>query len=149
MAFDGDGFVGTVTIFMMKTLRLSLWALMMTMVAALPAQTAPATETKTADGDYAAFEALRKTTPPAPPREMGAEKFYTWMDAQRQQTTTAGLAFYAAYPADARRWELVLAVVNQPPFFIKSFGPDAENKGLAAAVVDERRRRLGSSRRIR
>jgi thiol-disulfide isomerase/thioredoxin len=137
MAFDDDGFVGTVTKFIMNTLKLGLWALMMTMAAALPAQTASGAEAKTADGDYAAFDTLRKTTPPSPPREMGAEKFYTWMDGQRQQTTAAGLAFYAAYPTDVRRWELVLAVVNQAPYFIKSFGPDAETKGLAAAVVDD------------
>ncbi len=138
MAFDDDGFVGSVNHFM-KTIRLGLWALLMAMMTTSQAQTAPAStaEAKTADGDYAAFDALRKTTPPAPPREMGAEKFYTWMDGLRQQTTAAGLAFYAAYPTDARRWELVLAGVNQAPYFIKSFGPDAETKGLSAAVVDD------------
>jgi len=101
------------------------------------AEAAPAPAVKTADGDYAALEALRKATPPAPPKEMGAEKFYTWMDGQRQQGSAAALAFYAAYPTDARRWDVVLAMVNQPPLFIRSFGPEVETKGMAAAVIDE------------
>ena len=139
MAFDGAGFVGTVTNFM-KTLGLGRWALMVTVavVTAAQAQTAPlAVSAPSADVDFAAWEALRKATPPAPPKEMGAEKFYTWMDGHRRELSAAGLAFYSAYPADARRWEVVFAVVNQPPFFIKSFGPEADTKGLAAAVIDE------------
>ncbi|MBC7365895.1 MAG: hypothetical protein H7343_03625 [Undibacterium sp.] len=58
-----------------------------------------------ADGDYAALEALQKAVPPAPPREMGAEEFSTWLDGQRQQGSAAALVFYAAYPAGARRWK--------------------------------------------
>ena len=125
----------------MKTLKYGWWAVVLATAPVMQAQTAAAPEVpaavKTADGDYAALEALRKTPPPAPPREMGAEKFYTWQDGQRQQASTAALAFYAAYPTDARRWDVVLALVGQPPFFITSFGPDADKAGLAAAKTDD------------
>ena len=47
------------------------------------------------------------------------------------------MAFYAAYPNEVRRWDVVLALVNQPPFFITGFGPDADKAGLAAAKTDD------------
>jgi len=89
-----------------------------------------------ADVDYAAFAALRDTRPPAAPAEMGYVNYLTWVDAHLQTVTAAGLAFCHAFPADARRWEIVLAFTGDPPFFARSFGPDVERNGLAAAVVD-------------
>jgi thiol-disulfide isomerase/thioredoxin len=89
------------------------------------------------DADYASFQALLKEAPPGTSKELGMEKYLTWIDAHRQKMTGAGMAFYAAYPAEPRRWDVVLALSNQPPFFAKGFGPEVEAKGLDAAVVDE------------
>jgi thiol-disulfide isomerase/thioredoxin len=128
----------------MKSIQWVKWTAALLAVTTMgSAQPAPATAevapaaAKTADSDYEALDALRKASPPAPPKEMGAEKFYTWMDGQRQQASAAALAFYAAYPTDVRRWDVVLALVNQPPFFITGFGPGADKAGLAAAKNDE------------
>jgi thiol-disulfide isomerase/thioredoxin len=90
-----------------------------------------------ADADYASFEALAKAHPPGSPQEIGAAKYLTWLDDHGQAVKSAALAFQAAYPADARRWELVMAAVKAPPFFIKSFGPDVESKGPGAIIADE------------
>lgn len=90
-----------------------------------------------ADADYAAFEALGRATPPSPPREMGQAKYLAWVDGSRRERQAAGLAFHAQYPDDPRRWNVVLALLNAPPLFVKEFGPDVETKGLASAVIDE------------
>jgi thiol-disulfide isomerase/thioredoxin len=90
-----------------------------------------------ADEDFAAFETLRMATPPQPPKEMGVAKYYTWIDEARHKTQAAGLALYEKYPADVRRWQVVVNLVNTAPLFVKEFGPDAETKGLATATFDE------------
>jgi thiol-disulfide isomerase/thioredoxin len=90
-----------------------------------------------ADNDYAAFQALGKEAAPGSPAAIGAEKYLTWQDEHRQALKTAALAFNAAHPADARRWELVMGVVKAPPYFIKGFGPDVETKGPGAIIPDE------------
>jgi thiol-disulfide isomerase/thioredoxin len=113
----------------------SLLALLLCVVTLAPLAAQPAAAT--ADSDYAAFQALVKETPPAAPNVLGAEKYFTWLDGHRQAIKTAALAFYAAYPADARRWELVMAAVKAPPFFIEGFGPDVEKKGQAAILPDD------------
>ncbi len=122
----------------MKTNKLG-WsmALMMALATLLRAQPVPVAAEKTADSDFAALDGLRKEAPPAPPKEMGAEKFYTWMDGQRQKATAMSVAFYQAYPADPRRWDAVMTFTSQQPFFIRSFGPEAETKGMNAAVTDD------------
>lgn len=96
---------------------------------ALPAQS-------TADADYAAYQTLTKQQAPGSPKAMGVEKYLTWQDTHRQELKTAALAFNTAYPTDPRRWELVMAVVKTPPYFIQSFGPDVETKGPSAIVPD-------------
>jgi hypothetical protein len=90
-----------------------------------------------ADADYAAFQALRQEIRDGLPKDMGAERYFTWMDSRFQALKLAALTFYAAYPTDARRWELVMDSVNQPPLFIKAFGPDVETKGWSAIIADE------------
>lgn len=90
-----------------------------------------------ADADYAAFDALLKTRPPGTEKEMGSAEYLTWFDQHRQKLSAAGLAVFAAHPTDPRRWDLVLKVSQQKPFFATSFGPDVATKGLSAAVVDE------------
>jgi thiol-disulfide isomerase/thioredoxin len=112
-------------------------AVVMALAILLRALPAPAVTEKNAESDFTALEALRAEAPPAPPKEMGAEKFYTWMDGQRQKATAMSEAFYKAYPTDPRRWDAVMTFTSQQPFFIKSFGPDAETKGLNAAVTDD------------
>jgi thiol-disulfide isomerase/thioredoxin len=94
-------------------------------------------QTPAASADYAAFEALAKQAAPGTPRDLGAEKYLTWLDGHRQALKDAALAFYAAHPADPRRWDAVMAAIKAPPYFIKEFGPDVATKGPAAIVADE------------
>lgn len=117
----------------MKFSCLSLLALLVALSCSLHAQSAG----NAADTDYAAFQALLKVNPPAEPRTMGLAKFLTWLDEQRQQITASGLAYAQAHPADSRRWAVLLVVINQPPVFVKGFGPDVEEKGRDAVIVDE------------
>ena len=90
-----------------------------------------------ADADYAAFQVLAKTQPPGAPGDMGVEKYLTWTDGHRKEMRDAALAFYGAHMDDARRWDVVAAVLKAPPYFIRSFGPDVATKGPAAIVADE------------
>ncbi len=112
----------------------TLLSLLLCVVSLLPLRgQAPAAS---ADADYAAFQTLSQEKPPGSPKEMGAEKYLNWFDVNRQAVTAAARAFYAAHPADPRRWELVSASVKAPPFFIKGFGPDVETKGMGAIIAD-------------
>jgi len=117
----------------MKFRFLSLLALLIAISCSLHAQSAG----NAADTDYAAFQALLKVNPPAELKTIGMGKFLTWLDEQRQQITAAGLAYAQAHPADSRRWAVLLVVINEPPLFVKGFGPDVEEKGRDAVIVDE------------
>src|SRR4051812_18881742 len=103
----------------MKTLlSFFLCAVSLVSLSAQPAATTADLSAKaasTADADYAAFQALAKESPPGSPKAIGAEKYLTWQDEHRQALKTAALAFNAAHPSDARRWELVMGVVKAPP----------------------------------
>ncbi|MDB6165497.1 MAG: Thiol-disulfide isomerase or thioredoxin [Lacunisphaera sp.] len=93
--------------------------------------------TVSADADYVAFQTLSQEKPPGSSKDLGVEKYLTWVDGHRQAVKTAALAFYAAHPDDARRWEVVMVSVQAPPYFIQSFGPDVATKGPGAIVADE------------
>jgi thiol-disulfide isomerase/thioredoxin len=91
----------------------------------------------TADVDYQAFQALLREKSPGLANDIGVAKHLKRTDAHRQAVKSAALAFYAAHPSDARRWELIMVPVKVPPYFIKDFGPDVEKKGAAAIIADE------------
>jgi hypothetical protein len=97
--------------------------------------TAPSTPAESpGDRDYAAFVALRSESPPGKPLEMGGMKKYVeWVDARAQKLTTDGLAFYQNHPQDARRWDVVLTIVNRAPYFMKDFVP---KPGVTQSVND-------------
>ncbi len=111
----------------------TLVSLFLCIVSFVPLAAQPAAP---ADADYAAFQALRQEKPPGSPKDMGAEKYLTWVDGNRQAVLAAALAFQAAHPADSRRWDALMAAVKSPPYFIKSFGPDVATKGPAAIIPD-------------
>ncbi len=90
-----------------------------------------------ADEAWTALTALKTARPPAPPKEMGAENYYRWMDTTRQELTAKAVAFYEAYPADARRWEAVITASSQAPLFAQAFGPDVATKGPADITTDQ------------
>ena len=90
-----------------------------------------------ADHDYAAFEKMRLEKSPGTDAEMGMANYYTWGEKRRRDLAAAALAFYAAYPGDPRRWDLVQAITERSPRFITGFGPDVETKKLQAAIIDE------------
>ena len=106
-----------------------------------PAPTSVVAAAVAADRDYAAFAALRNEKTPGNPKEMGGmEKYFAWVDARAKKITADALAFYAAYPQDARRWDVVLTMINRAPIFMQSFAPkpDTKNPSIADADVDVR-----------
>ena len=106
-----------------------------------PSEPAAAVKLAPADGpaaaDLAVFNALVAEKPPGAQKEMGNEKYLTWVATQRDKIAAAGLSFYEKYSGDARRWEVLTTTLGQPPRFVKSFGPDMETKGFSAAVIDQ------------
>jgi thiol-disulfide isomerase/thioredoxin len=61
------------------------------------------------------------------------KKYVEWVDARAQKIMTDGLAFYTTHPQDARRWDVVLTVINRPPYFMKDFVP---KPGVTQSVND-------------
>lgn len=105
-----------------------------------PGQPAPApaaAQPSPADRDFASFKAEAAAKPPASPREMGVEKYFAWTDDKALQTRTRALELFGQYPQDPRRWDAIATFVSATPIFAKSWGPDAEKLGPAAAVVDD------------
>ena len=90
-----------------------------------------------ADNDFTAFAALRATAPPAERSEMGTKKYLMWLDDTRVRLQVIGLEFYENHPADPRRWEVILTLLNNPPLYVKQFGAEVETAGLADATIDE------------
>jgi thiol-disulfide isomerase/thioredoxin len=90
-----------------------------------------------AEADFAAFQALRKSTPPSSPREMGRQGFAEWVEATQHKLIAAGLAFYERHPGDPRRWEVVQVLLTQNPPFVREYGPNFATQGMKDVVVDE------------
>ena len=120
-------------------------------VAAAPTPAAPAAAptvapntapgvSEAADRAYAAFVALRSENPPGKPKEMGGmEKYIAWLDERAQRLTADARAFYAAYPEDPRRWDVVMTLINRAPMFMKGFAPKpgATTQTMADVIPDE------------
>ena len=121
----------------MKTSRLLATVTLLTAWIAVATVTIRAADSPKADADFAALNALKSARPPGSPKELGAEKYYRGVDESHQKIAAAALAFYAANPADPRRWDAVMIAAGAAPLFAKSFGPEVETKGPAAMVVDE------------
>jgi thiol-disulfide isomerase/thioredoxin len=113
------------------------FAVLVLLTSALCAQTQPQPDIRSADADFAAYEALKKEAVPGVPKDIGYAKYLRWLDGHHQALKSAALAFYNTHPTDPRRWQLVIGSVEFPPYFIKGFGPDVETKGSKAIVPDE------------
>jgi thiol-disulfide isomerase/thioredoxin len=98
---------------------------------------ARAADQTTTDADLAAFKALVAEKPPGLPKDLGNEKYFTWVGAQRDKISAAGFGFIEQHATDARRWDVLATTLAQSPLFVKNFGADVETKGLAAAVIDQ------------
>jgi peroxiredoxin len=101
---------------------------------------AAATAESPADRAYAALVALGGENPPGKPKEMGGmEKYFAWVDARNKRVTADALAFYTAYPQDARRWDAVMTLIGRAPIFMKAFAPKpgATNQSIADVIFDE------------
>src|SRR5262245_26621422 len=81
---------------------------------------APAANETPADKDFAVFREVMSEKPAVTSKDNGKKAVYAWFDAHNQKVTTAAVAFYSTHPADPRRWDVVLAMVNMPPYFIQS-----------------------------
>jgi thiol-disulfide isomerase/thioredoxin len=92
-----------------------------------------------ADAAYAAFVQLRAEKPPGVPKEMGGmEPYLVWVDAKAKEITAAALAFHAAYPADPRRWDVVMTMLGRVPYFMKGFAPQpGRTQSVNDVVPDE------------
>lgn len=104
------------------------------------AKPAAAAAESTADRAYAAFVVLRSEKTPGTPKEMGGmESYFAWVDARNKQLTADALAFYAAYPQDARRWDGVMTMLGRAPIFMKAFAPKpgATSQSIADVIFDE------------
>ncbi|MFM8338352.1 MAG: TlpA family protein disulfide reductase [Opitutaceae bacterium] len=93
-----------------------------------------ASATSAADADWQAFQAAVNEPPPKPlntmtplEREQTYETHYTKVRAK-------ALAFLEKYPADPRRWSIVLQLTPASPRFVKSW--DVDEKGNPKPVVD-------------
>ena len=111
---------------------LRIWSMLVLAISFADARAQP-----DAEADYAAFTALLGEKAPGTQKELGQEKYLSWVATQRDRIAAAGLAFFEHHTADARRWEVVVSLLGQPRLFIKSYGPDVETSGLAAAEIDE------------
>jgi peroxiredoxin len=80
---------------------------------------AVATASNPADAAFAAFQSLRKSSPPAQGNDQ--QTIALWKDRQQQAIIKAGVDFYKANPADPRRWEVVQVLSTTTPSFIKGF----------------------------
>jgi lysophospholipase L1-like esterase len=85
-----------------------------------------------ADRDYAIFGTLLKAVPAGTEREMGQGEYERARDEISLRIYAAAQAFYSEHPHDARRWEVVMAVAQHPPFFLKKTGTGAMAPDKAA-----------------
>ena len=60
-----------------------------------------------------------------------------WNEDRDQRLRAAYLAFYEGHPTDPRRWDAALALVQRAPRFIKGWAADVEQRGFAAAIIDQ------------
>jgi thiol-disulfide isomerase/thioredoxin len=121
----------------MKIHRLLALAALSAALFVLTLVPARAADQTTTDADLAAFKALVAEKPPGLPKDLGNEKYFTWVGAQRDKISAAGFGFIEQHATDARRWDVLATTLAQSPLFVKTFGADVETKGLAAAVIDQ------------
>ncbi len=121
----------------MKIHRLLALAALSAALFVLTLVPARAADQTTTDADLAAFKALVAEKPPGLPKDLGNEKYFTWVGAQRDKISAAGFGFIEQHATDARRWDVLATTLAQSPLFVKNFGADVETKGLAAAVIDQ------------
>ena len=88
-----------------------------------------------ADQKFGSFEALRATPPTSNPDATRADR-YRAADVYRREISRSAFSFFETYPSDTRRWAMLLAAADMEPLFIRSIGPDVEEKGFQAVDVD-------------
>lgn len=54
---------------------------------------------------------------------------YAWFEERAQTLRRQGLAFYASFPTDPRRWRIVAALLQTPPTFALAYGPKIATDG--------------------
>ena len=106
--------------------------------AADPPAPAP-TPTSPADSDYAAIMAIKSQEVFANTESLKNSEKLTKVAAHSAALCDAALKFYETYPADPRRWDMVLILKNTARQFIKEIGPgfDAHPPVFAAVVMDK------------
>ncbi len=113
-------------------------ALWLALLPGLRAEVANADQSAQADKAFAAFDASKQASPPDEVKNGDRAAQMRWMDTKQQDLIQKGLALYAAYPTDPRRWEVVLFMTQGlRPTFIKEIGADFATAGMKAVVADE------------
>ena len=77
----------------MKIHRLLALAALSAALFVLTLVPARAADQTTTDADLAAFKALVAEKPPGLPKDLGNEKYFTWVGAQRDKISAAGFGF--------------------------------------------------------
>jgi len=87
----------------------------------------------------AAWEEIRKianTGPGEDSKHWPKQKYMQWLEDHEEALRASNLAFYENFPGDMRRWEAAFTLLQRSPRFLKGWGPDAETKQWAAAIID-------------
>lgn len=93
---------------------------------------------ETADHAWAAIQQLDLLGYKTPDNvdEMSGRQKREWVEQRALRLRDQGLAFYAKFPDDPRRWTLVLAMLSQRPAFIESYGQNV-GQDYGDVVVDK------------
>lgn len=92
--------------------------------------------------DTAADQAWREidqliNTPLGDTKGLSRQAIMQWNEDRDQRLRAAYLAFYEGHPNDPRRWDAALALVQRSPRFVKGWAADVEQRGFAAAIIDQ------------
>ncbi len=116
----------------MKTIRI-ICALALAALVASPLTAATAA---TADQDWQSYQDVIKRPAPAGIAQSSRREQIEYTEKRALELQSLALTFIEKYPADPRRWNLVLGLNPLSPRFIKEIGePDA--KGAPSVKVDE------------
>lgn len=119
----------------MKSLRL-LGTLAATALSLLTTLTAHAADPQ-ADADWQAYAGVYQTPPPRPTKELSVLERVSWGEKLALKRRELALAFIEKYPADPRRWDIVLQLQPTSPRFVKDWGPLDEKGVPSKPVIDE------------
>jgi thiol-disulfide isomerase/thioredoxin len=125
----------------MKTISLFCAALMIVSALAAPLRlcaadpATPAPLPSAADVDWKAFQDAASVRPPENFAALSALERAQLVEQVYANTQSRGAAFIEKYPADPRRWSVVVRLSPTQPRFVKAW--DTDDRGAPKPVIDE------------